>query len=97
MASVGGGTIAIVDNNHVLGQPQHIIFLESQKFDTDLEEAKLEIQLEKSQCKISEEHRDKVWNKLWSGIPIGVLRDANRASVHGTMVLNMAVVVHAFV
>ena len=48
MASVGGGTIAIVDNNYVLGQPQHIIFLESQEFCTNLEEAKLEIQLEKS-------------------------------------------------
>ena len=76
LAAVGGGVMAIINDNYTMGLPEHI-FPASRAFASDLAEVGLELQPAKSKCYIKEEFRNAAWDVARGDIPDGVLKDVN--------------------
>ena len=54
LGEAGDGVVAIINNNYPMGPP-NILFEANNKFEEDLKEVGLELQLKKSACYINEE------------------------------------------
>jgi hypothetical protein len=95
-ASFGGGVMAIINYNYIIGPKKEI--LEACKgFAADLTDVGLEFQPEKLAYYIAEEFRTTEWDSLRGGIPNRLITDAHGNVTFGLAVCNVPVGSEAFV